>query len=95
METLQEAEEMVMPAEAVSFPELFFKQVERKKDEVALRHKEYGIWKRISWKEYGTRAKEVAAALISSGLRHGDRVAILGDNCPEWRDLRGISYVCP
>ncbi|MBI4965567.1 MAG: AMP-binding protein [Desulfomonile tiedjei] len=73
-----------MPVEAQSFPELFFKQVERKKDAVALRHKEYGIWKRISWTEYGTRAKEVAAALISSGIQPGDAVAILGDNCPEW-----------
>jgi len=73
-----------MPAEALSFPELFFRQVERKRDAVALRHKEYGIWKRISWSEYGTRATEVAAALISSGLEQGDRVAILGDNCPEW-----------
>ncbi len=32
---------MVMPAAPVSFPELFFKQVERRKDRVALRHKEY------------------------------------------------------
>ena len=40
-----------MPAAPVSFPELFFKQVERRKDRVALRHKEYGIWKRISWSQ--------------------------------------------
>ena len=73
-----------MPAEAVSFPELFFKQVERKKDAVALRHKEYGIWKRISWTEYGARAKEVAAGLIALGLQQGDRVAVLGENRPEW-----------
>jgi len=73
-----------MPVEAVSFPELFFKQVERKKDAVALRHKEYGVWKRISWTEYGMRAKEVAAGLIALGLQQGDRVAVLGENRPEW-----------
>ena len=36
-----------------SFPGLFFSQVARYQDRVALRHKDYGIWKRISWKEYG------------------------------------------
>ncbi len=73
-----------MPAAPVSFPELFFKQVERRKDRVALRHKEYGIWKRISWSQYGKQVQEVAAGLIALGLEPGNRVAILGDNRPEW-----------
>lgn len=67
-----------------SFPELFFRQADRLKDRVALRHKEYGIWKRISWHEYGEKVKEVAAGLVALGLAPGDRVAILGDNKPEW-----------
>jgi long-chain acyl-CoA synthetase len=75
---------MVMPAAPVSFPELFFKQVESRKDRVALRHKEYGIWKRISWRQYGKQVQEVAAGLIALGLEPGNRVAILGDNRPEW-----------
>ncbi|MDQ7781444.1 MAG: AMP-binding protein [Desulfomonilaceae bacterium] len=73
-----------MTAEALTFPELFFKRVGRKKDEIALRHKEYGIWKRISWTEYGKQVREVAAALVAYGVRPGDKVAILGDNRPEW-----------
>jgi len=75
---------MVMTAEASTFPELFFKQVSRKKDEIALRHKEYGIWKRISWTDYGNHVKEVVAGLLALGLQPGDKVAILGDNKPEW-----------
>ena len=66
------------------FPDLFFRQVERFGDRVALRHKDYGIWNRISWKEYGRRVRETAAALMSHGLERGNRVAILGDNRPEW-----------
>lgn len=73
-----------MTAEAPTFPHLFFRQVARKEDEVALRHKEYGIWKRISWTEYGDQVREVAAGLLAVGLEPGDRVAILGDNRPEW-----------
>ena len=73
-----------MMAEAPTFPHLFFQQVARKKDSVALRHKEYGIWKQISWTAYGDQVREVAAGLLALGLEPGDRVAILGDNCPEW-----------
>ncbi len=73
-----------MPSEASSFPELFFNQVKRKKDAVALRHKKYGIWKRITWAEYGDQVRIVAAGLLTFGLEPGDKVAILGDNRPEW-----------
>lgn len=73
-----------MEATAPSFPALFFRQVERQKDRVALRKKEYGIWNRISWEEYGNRVRTVSAGLIALGLEPGDRVAILGDNRPEW-----------
>lgn len=73
-----------MPGAPNSFPELFFRQVERKTDTTALRNKEYGIWKRISWSEYGSLVRQTAAGLLALGFKPGDKVAILGDNCPEW-----------
>ena len=69
---------------AVNFPTLFFEQAERLKDRVALRHKDFGIWRRISWREYAAGVREVAAGMISLGVGHGDRVSILGENRPEW-----------
>ena len=69
---------------AAHFPDLFFHQVDRLGDRVALRRKDFGIWNRVSWTEYGNRVREVAAGLLSLGLEPGDRVAILGDNRPEW-----------
>jgi long-chain acyl-CoA synthetase len=82
--TLQEKENLVMRNGAAHFPDLFFHQVDRLGDRVALRRKDYGIWNRISWTEYGKKVREVAAGLLSLGLEPGDRVAILGDNRPEW-----------
>ena len=69
---------------AVNFPTLFFEQAERLKERIALRHKDFGIWHRISWREYAAGVREVAAGLISLGVGHGDRVSILGENRPEW-----------
>ena len=75
---------MVTDLKAKHLPELFFRQAERLAQRVALRHKDYGIWKRISWEEYARQVKITASALIASGLKKGDRVSILGDNRPEW-----------
>ncbi|MFH0786386.1 MAG: AMP-binding protein [Pseudomonadota bacterium] len=76
------------------FPGLFFHQVERFKDRVALRHKDYGIWKRISWKEYGQVVRQVAAGLIALGVENGDRVSILGENRPEWLFCHLATMTC-
>jgi long-chain acyl-CoA synthetase len=81
MAALQEKENMVITE---SFPALFFQQVEAKQDRVALRRKEHGIWKRVTWKEYGNRVQKAAAGLLALGVGPGDRVAILGENRPEW-----------
>jgi long-chain acyl-CoA synthetase len=75
---------MVMTEEHGSFPGLFFSQVKRYQEKVALRHKDYGIWKRISWNEYGKMVRIVAAGLIAMGVERGDKVSILGENRPEW-----------
>jgi len=69
---------------ARTFPELFFEQVRRGSEGLALRHKVYGIWRRVSWTEYGDEVRRVAAGLLAFGLRPQERVAILGDNRPEW-----------
>ncbi|MBI2216810.1 MAG: AMP-binding protein [Candidatus Rokubacteria bacterium] len=67
-----------------TFPELFAWQVSRSADRLAIRHKQYGIWQRVSWREYGDAVETVAAALLAFGLRGRENVAILGDNRPEW-----------
>ncbi len=65
-------------------PQIFKDTVQKYGDRVAMRKKEYGLWHDISWNEYYTLAKHIGSALISMGLEKGDRVSIIGDNCPEW-----------
>jgi len=65
-------------------PQIFRHAVQKHGDRVAMRKKEYGLWHDISWNEYYRLAQYVGSALISIGLDRGDRVSIIGDNCPEW-----------
>ena len=65
-----------------SVPEL----LRRRRDDtgVALRVKRLGLWREISWHEYATAVQQLAAWLTARGTQPGDRVALLGENCPEW-----------
>jgi long-chain acyl-CoA synthetase len=75
---------MVMGNKAATLPDIFFQQAKDQRHRIALRRKEFGIWNRITWEEYGKMVKKTAAGLIHAGLQPGDPVAILGDNRPEW-----------
>lgn len=53
-------------------------------DVVALREKDLGIWKGITWAEYWENVQDVAHGLLALGVQPGDRVAIHSENRPEW-----------
>ncbi|MBL4667383.1 MAG: AMP-binding protein [Sneathiella sp.] len=63
---------------------LFWKKVKEFDQKVAMREKDLGIWRAISWVQYGDRALTVGLGLVSLGLQRGDVVSILSDNNPEW-----------
>ena len=67
-----------------TLPRLFRHVVRERGERVAMREKQLGIWRGISWREYGERAKRVGLGLVALGLRPRDVVAIIADNCPEW-----------
>ena len=67
-----------------TLPKLFRHVVAERGDKVAMREKDLGIWRAISWREYGERAKHVGLGLVALGLRPRDVVSIIADNCPEW-----------
>jgi len=80
---------------AQTLPALFAQQVARQGDRLAIRFKEYGVWHRVSWRQYGEQVDTVAAALLAFGLRPQENVAVLGENRPEWLycHLRHLSHL--
>jgi len=50
----------------------------------ALREKDYGIWQSFTWQEYYDHVKYFCLGMVSLGLKRDDKVAIIGDNRPEW-----------
>jgi long-chain acyl-CoA synthetase len=67
-----------------TLPRLFRHVVRTRGDNPALREKHLGIWRSISWREYGDRARRVGLGLVALGLRPKDVVSVIADNCPEW-----------
>jgi long-chain acyl-CoA synthetase len=67
-----------------TLPRLFRHVVRERGDRVAMREKDLGIWRGISWREYGEQAKRVGLGLVGLGLRPRDVVSIVADNSPEW-----------
>ena len=72
-----------MPAETL--PQLLVERAARHGDgRVAMRRKEFGVWKRFTWMDYLRHVEDVALGLMAVGLERGERVAIVGENDPEW-----------
>ena len=69
---------------AITVPQLLRQRASMHGDKLALREKEYGIWNPYCWDHYYQTARSVALGLLSLGLKPGDRVAIAGENTPEW-----------
>jgi long-chain acyl-CoA synthetase len=67
-----------------TLPRLFRHVVRERGDRVAMREKHLGIWRGISWSDYGERARRVGLGLVALGLQPRDVVSILADNGPEW-----------
>jgi len=48
--------------------------------ETAIRERDHGIWKCYTWQDYLELVLALAAGLDGLGLRHGERVLVIGDN---------------
>ncbi len=77
----------------LTIPKVFVQSAHRYGDrKVAMREKEYGIWRPITWADYFERVKAIALGLVALGLERGDKVALIGDNRPEglWAEMAAL-----
>src|SRR5439155_16840080 len=51
---------------------------------IAIRKKQLGIWRELTWSDYAQAVSEVALALDDLGVGAGDRIAIFAENGPRW-----------
>lgn len=67
-----------------TLPGLLARNAQRFGKLIGLREKKLGIWQEVSWQEYQERVKHFCLGLGALGLRRGEHLAIIGDNCREW-----------
>src|SRR6202171_5090080 len=71
-------------AEADTYPKLLRLNAREHGGEIALREKDFGLWKVFTWNDYQTRVHDFALGLVELGLGRGDVIGIIGDNRPDW-----------
>ncbi|MBA3447124.1 MAG: AMP-binding protein, partial [Pseudaminobacter sp.] len=65
-----------------TFPKYLLLNAERFGGRPAMRHKDYGIWQNWTWSEQMSEIRALAIGLRALGLRHGDKIAVIGANRP-------------
>ncbi len=77
---------MTLPArDPATLNELFFTALDRFGSRpVALRWKQDGAWREMSYQELLARVQALSLGLGDLGVRAGDRVAVMSENRPEW-----------
>ncbi|MFP4037860.1 MAG: AMP-binding protein [Desulfobacteraceae bacterium] len=74
----------------LTIPKLFVRQCKRYGEKkVAMREKEFGIWRPYTWKDYYDNVKYLCLGMMELGLNRGDKVSMIGDNRPEglWAEM--------
>lgn len=79
-------------------PAAFAARVRRHGDRVAMRRKEFGLWREYTWRDYDRHVRACFHGLAALGARGRECVALIAENRPEWLfidlavlHLRGIT----
>ncbi len=67
----------------LTIPQLLRRRVAESGDRVALREKDFGIWRTWTWREYYDLVRKTAAGLDAMGFGKGETLALITDNIPE------------
>ena len=67
-----------------TFPKLVLQHADLRGERPSMREKEFGIWRTYSWKETAAAVRATACGLSALGMQRGDKIAIIGDNRPQF-----------
>lgn len=75
--------------DADTLPKVFLQRVKELGNHVAMRKKRFGIWQEYTWNQSYEQVQDLCLGLVSLGLAHGEKVAIIGENDPEfyWAEI--------
>ena len=71
-------------AQADTYPKLLRLNAREHGNEIALREKDFGLWRIFTWNDYQDRVRDFALGMVELGVGHGDVIGIIGDNRPDW-----------
>ena len=71
-----------MPDTLNSLPAYLLRNSEEFAQQVAMRHKDLGIWREWTWAQVSDEVRRFSIGFAAMGLKRGDKVAIVGTNRP-------------
>jgi long-chain acyl-CoA synthetase len=70
--------------QADTYPKLLRLNAKEHGSEIALREKDFGLWREFTWNDYHARVKDFTLGMVELGIARGDVIGIIGDNRPDW-----------
>ena len=77
-------EESAAQGAADTVPKMFWHGVVTRRDDVILRQKQLGLWRAVTWSEFGQIAREVGMGLVALGFAPGECASVLSNTNREW-----------
>ncbi|MBR0682834.1 long-chain fatty acid--CoA ligase [Roseomonas eburnea] len=73
-----------MSATEDTLPRLLRRNARAHGGDIAMREKEFGIWRALRWSDVADRTRHLALGLRALGVRPREVVGLIGDNRPDW-----------
>lgn len=70
--------------QADTYPKMLRLNAKEHGKEIALREKDFGLWREFTWDDYHSRVKDFTLGMVELGIGQGDVIGIIGDNRPDW-----------
>ena len=71
-------------AQADTYPKMLRLNAKEHGSEIALREKDFGLWRVFTWNDYQSRVRDFTLGMVELGITRGDVIGIIGDNRPDW-----------